>query len=189
MDFEKMLSNDMRLDMFLSEYPTVLHREIEELRYKNPDKDILDIDVEFNNLTNLQASATLAYVISKRLLHHDDHKAYEVMYRSIVFSCQIARAIQGDDSHFDAGRYLVTVIDKPDGYQQIINDTRHYLSDNPHVDNLLDYYADELDGGRGYQHLVELAGALVFMLSERSLAERLIADEVSGCSMEELSSE
>lgn len=188
MDTEKLLPMDMRLDSYFESCADELEAELSDLRLKNAAKDILDYEVEFSSMNNLLAFASLALSVNENLVLQQGEGSYETMYRSVVFAYQMAGIIQGNTISFNATPYLSRLFQNPDGYDELIRDTQLYLEDNPNLDTFIGHYADELDGGRGFVHLAEISAALVFMLSERALAEEFIAEETQHCTVEELDS-
>lgn len=188
MDTEKVLPNDMRLNSYVEDYPEEMKLEIDEAREKNVLKDLLDIDIEFETLSNLKVLASLAYSLNERFVKQDDVKAYESMYRGVIFAYQVTRIVQGEEANFDASVYIRSLLEQPDRYDQLIRDTQFYLQDNRQLCDFLGEYVDELDDGRGYPHLAELASSVVFMLCERSLADRFLAETAKNASVEEFES-
>lgn len=185
MDTEKVLPNDMRINSYVEDCPEEIRLELEEARERNAIRDVLDIDIEFESLDNLKVLASLAYALNERFVQQDDHRAYETMYRGVVFGYQVARMIQGEEANFDAGSYIGRLLEQPDCYDRLISDTQLYLQDNEQLSIFLSEYVDELDGGRGYPHLAEVASSVVFMLTERSLADRFLAETSKNASVEE----
>ena len=188
MDTEKVLPNDMRLNSYVEDYPEEIKMEIDEVRDKNTLCDPLDVDIEFETIGNLKVLASLAYALNERFVQQDDHRAYEAMYRGVVFAYQLTRMVQGEEASFDAGSYIGQLLKQPDKYDQLIRDTQFYLQDNDQLCEFLGDYVDELDGGRGYPHLAELAASVVFMLSERSLADKFLAESAKNATVEEFKS-
>ncbi len=184
MDTEKVLPNDMRINSYVEDYPEEIKLEIDEAREKNVLCDLLDIDLEFETLGNLKVLASLANSLNERFVKQDDVKAYESMYRGVVFAYQITRIVQGEEANFDAGVYIGSLLKQPDNYDQLIRDTQFYLQDNEQLCDFLGEYVDELDGGRGYPHLAELASSVVFMLCERYLADKFLAETSKNATVE-----
>jgi hypothetical protein len=56
----------------------------------------------------------------------------------------------------------------------LIGDTQEYLQRRPGLDALLGYYMSEIDRSGLHNDLAEIFAALVFMVSERSIAEQYI---------------
>lgn len=185
MDSEKLLPNDQRLNTYFDEYGDEVRYEIDEVQ-RLQDGNLLSVDLEFHSYEVLKNIASIAYALEKRVIKQGDMQVFEAMYRGVLFSYQAAGIVYGESLSFDAGRYLRTIADEDDGYETLVKDVHLYLGANPAVGELLEYYIDELDEGRNYHHAVELAGGMIFMLSERALAERFIREDASNCSMDEL---
>ena len=188
MDTEKVLPNDMRINSYVEDYPDEMLLEIDEAREKNSLNDLLDVDIEFESINNLKILASLAYALNERFVQQDDHKAYETMYRGVVFAYQVTRTVQGEETSFDAGSYIGRLLKQPDSYDRLLQDTQLYLQDNQQLSEFLGGYVDEIDDNRGYPHLAELAGAVVFMLSERALADKFLAESAGNVTVEEFGS-
>lgn len=179
----------MRLDSYFEFCGDDLEAELNEIRLKNAAEDILDHEVEFGTMNNLRAFVSLARSVNENLVPPHDELAYEAMYRAVVFAYQVARAFQGSRVSFDAAPYLGRLFNEPEGYNALVRDTEIYLEDNPNLDAFLECYIGELDGGRNCPHLVETTAALVFMLTERALAEEFLAEETQHCSIGEITKE
>lgn len=178
----------MRLDSYFELCGDELEAGLNEIRLSNAADDIIDHEVEFSTMQNLRAFASLARSVNNDLVHQDDERAYEAMYRAVVFAYQIAGSFQGSSVSFDAAPYLARLIHEPEGYDALRRDTQLYLGDNPNLDAFLECYVGELDGGRNYPHLVETTAAMVFMLTERAFAEEFLAEETQHCSIDEITS-
>lgn len=179
MDSEKVLPHDMRFETHIQVGSDRVVREIDRIRDKEqePFRDIVEVDFELENLDNVEVMASLAYWVNKEIIPDSDRSTYETMYRTIMFVNQVSRFVhEGEVPGFDAGRYLGQVIPCDDSFGRVVDDVSIYLADNPSIGDLLEYYSGEIDGGRGHADLVELMGGLVFMLIERSKAERFIAE-------------
>ena len=178
MDSEKVLPRDMRFETYIRDHTDDVIGEVDRLRHNKPFRgDIIDANFELESLENMEIMASLAYWINKEIIPDSDRASYETMYRTIMFVNQVSRFVhKGEVLAFNAGRYLEQVIPLEDSFGQLADDVSVYLNDNPGIRELLDYYSGELDGGRSHTDLVELSGGLVFMLIERSKAERFIAE-------------
>jgi len=162
--------------------------EIEQLRERQADGGVLDIEAELNSLDQMMylhgmAEHLLEGFIGDRSPEHSPRATYQAVYRAAVFACQTAYSVHGDETEFDAYSYLMELTSGyADPQERFELDVQDYLAENPHVDAFIGQFADELDEGRNQLPAIELTAGMVFMLVERHLGEAFIQEQAETAS-------
>lgn len=180
MDYEKLLPSSDRIDVFLGEYCTDVQQEIEERRLG--DNEVLDPSVE---LYDLKSFEYFSYFIKGEVLQSEDAEVRKAVYRALVFGYEVTQIIHEANAQFDAVPYIRHIIASEDRERQLREDTQYYLADNPHIHDLIQYYIEAIDEGRGVHELIEMAAALMFMLVERNLGNTFVHETARNATVDQ----
>lgn len=94
-------------------------------------------------------------------------EVHAAIYRSMIFALQVVEDIKSSPI---GGLQLSDVLSGEDNesiVQSIHDQTSEYLSTRANIDALIGSFATEIDPSYKYEHHVETAAALMFMLCER----------------------
>lgn len=178
MEIDDIFPKVQTLEWQCREYQEEIRAEIEAIREIQGDNDFILHsleDYDARSIGNLKAVGK--FLTEKVFL--EDERAYQTVIRAMLFANQVASIVHHNLSGYRLVDYVQELYEASDPQQQLDIDVRGYwLSENPSLRNILKYYALDIDQYRGYEHLIESAGGMVFMLVERSLREQWIQEEI-----------
>ena len=171
---------DFAVELLQDEFYAGLESNIEKY------KDIIDPNVEFDydtaRIWGLCGHFTSLFCDPE----HDPYLVRETFYRSMCFGLEVSGGLSPKDSAgvLPIGELLQEFEDPAEAINQEVST---YLSQRPHIYQLIGYFMSEIDDSGRRNHYAEIGAGIIFMLSERrdgayyvqKMADNLSPDDFS----------
>lgn len=181
--YEETLPTSETLENKVSNYRNKLDQLFDTARAEAG--DILQLDNEVRRDTEVTMGFSM--IIGKETARDGRVlQARDAVYRSICFAAQVCDYILPDNYSCDLMSYMSERTDDWNNIGALGEDSRRYLSSRQAVATLLDDYMSEIDPSQDYSGDAELFASLVFMLSERSIGQRYIAESIDTLDISQL---
>lgn len=180
MDSENALPTDQRLNLLLEECGAEIRLEVEDRR--TGDLEILDADVELVDDENFR---NFSRFVEWEVLRIADETSRQAVQRAMAFAYEVAQIVHEKNAQFNAGPYIAYLLGSDDREERLRLDTQHYLTQNPHIHDLIQYYLDDIDQNRQKPMLIEMSAGLIFMLVERNLGDIFLHELSQNASVEQ----
>lgn len=148
--------------------------------------DVIDPQAEFSRpyARLWELSGALAELYKSET---EESEAVRVaMYRGMSFGLQVVDGIKNAPLQTISMKYLEGSPEDVDYATILHTDVQEYLSQRPAIDRLIFSFMPEIDKTYLYNHHVELAAGLIFMMCEKEQAENYLQAQVEGLSPDSL---